>query len=55
MRWDYIENGKHSDWKRVFAWLPVKCDKKWVWLEFVYKRIHMTSAGQIRREYADLW
>jgi len=29
----------YTDWKRVFAWKPVKClDGEIVWLKYVFKR-----------------
>lgn len=27
-----------GEWKRRFAWLPVKVENRWIWFRFFYER-----------------
>lgn len=34
-----------EQWHPAFAWLPVRCDTEWVWLENVERRAHWLPPG----------
>jgi hypothetical protein len=44
-----------SEWKRVYAWLPVKTiDNQWIWLEDVFER-EIVGKFDIYREYKEAY